>query len=106
MRKELGWYITTELTKARRMRRLHIAPDFLLELCKSKGRRTFEVTANALPDDARCVGAYYEPMYARWELYLTSETFDEVDPSVELPVLDSPLWHEIYDPTPTTGDGR
>jgi hypothetical protein len=81
----------------RRLAILQITPELLLELFKP-GTRTWEVTKNALPLDARVAGVgvkrassfWYDPDTHAIAIVIESESFAEQLPGTVLPNVDPP----------------
>lgn len=94
--KTLGYTITSQLQRPRRVAVMRVTTEFLVALCKN-GNRNYSVS-NGLPDDAQIVAVSYDPIMAAWEIGVYSETFAEVPPELMPPTLDPVLWTQHYEP--------
>lgn len=72
--------------QALRRKVLRVSADLLVALFTA-GRRSYEVVENALPDDAKVVGARYDSLRDEWEIAIESETFEPVEIAVPLPEM-------------------
>ena len=72
---------------------IEVTPAFLIEMCKADSNpRYVRVVENALPDDAHCVGGYYDSIRDVIQLAVQSEVFADVPDPVKSPVLPSPVF--------------
>ena len=92
----------TEFRNARRVKKLLMSWQFLVEMLKHNDAPfRLQVTKNALPADARCVGMM--PVDDRWgpegcgALIIQSQSWDEVPDGVPMPtLLEIPELTRIY----------
>ena len=77
--------ITTITTRQRVL--VRISAGILLDVLMGRMTpRYYTVTANPLPDDAKCVDARYDSLSDYWELVIESEQLPEVPEAEMLPV--------------------
>jgi hypothetical protein len=62
----------------RRLRAIYITPELLAELFK-KGKHSYEVIENAIPDDGIVANAGYDLKYDNFVLIIHSDEFEEVE---------------------------
>lgn len=94
-------YRTSVFDPERRYARMRVTPQFLFELCKARGKRTFAVTMNGLPEDVQLVGVQFDLRSGAFDIMVRSDTFAVVGAAVEPPELDPVVWTEYLDPEPT-----
>lgn len=80
-----------QLGDGRRLAVVLVSPELLVDFCKSGEPRFLDVTANALPADARLVSVYVDPDCPREVLLIVeSETFEVTEVGKALPILKPP----------------
>lgn len=72
----------------RRRAILVVSAQIIVNLLKP-GEHHYAVIGNALPEDARVVGAEYDALHDHWRVAVESETFDPVADYERLPELPS-----------------
>lgn len=80
---------------ARRVMRMRASAALLVEMCKNTSPRTFRVTKNALPEDARLVGMTVDVARNMVWLFVESAAFDPVPELMEVPIMDDPQFESI-----------
>ena len=77
------------------MRKAQVAvtPELVARLFSGR----FEITAHALPSDARKIGAGYDPGRDEFWVLFTSEEFDEVPDGGTVPFLPPPVVTRLED---------
>lgn len=70
----------------RRLKRLAVAPELVAHL----GIGTYRVIGNAVPDDARFVGACYDEKVYCFIVVLQHDSWPEVAEGVEIPLMHPP----------------
>lgn len=76
----------TDEVRARRVAIVQLSADWLIEILKP-GRRCYEIVENALPADAKVIGAQYNALSDVWDFAVESESFDPVPLNTCLPLL-------------------
>jgi hypothetical protein len=75
---------------------VQVTAQLLVEMCKPYPKpRYYNVTENALPEDARAVGGRYDPCRDLFELAVQSESFEDVPLEQMLPTLPPPVFQEV-----------
>ena len=74
----------------RRIARLQISSGLFTEFLMPGVHPGFNIVDNGLPNDARIVGTYYDAGRDLVEVYLESETFEELVSGNLCPILPSP----------------
>lgn len=100
----------TEIVSERRYAVLQITPEFFVEMCKRKGvKQIFEVTENAVPDDARFVGigplnsivnnprSVFDISHAVLGILIESPSFPPVRANEPCTILAPPMFRLIRD---------
>ena len=77
-------------TPTRRRAVLLVDADSLLDLFKA-GHREYTVTEHAIPEDAKVVGAQYDPLAGEFRLLVESASFEPCPISVIPPILPPPV---------------
>jgi hypothetical protein len=68
----------------RRLRRVLVTPEFLIDLMQH-GAAGVDVVENALPEDVQYVGEAFDVNSLTVVLFVSSESFDEVDALAPIP---------------------
>lgn len=69
----------------RRLQRIAVSPEFLVEVMKN-GLDRVVIVGNPLPPDARYLYATFEPMAAAVWLFVESTTFAEIGDGERVPI--------------------
>lgn len=79
-----------------RRKLLRVSAQLLVDMCKGNpSPRYYEVTENALPDDARAVGGEYGSMWDVFDVAIESDAFQDVPDGASLPILSPPVFREV-----------
>ena len=81
--------------ESRRLRRVPITPEFLIDIMKH-GTDGVEIVENPLPEDARFVGSSFDPFSLTSLLFVSSESFDEVTENAQVPEHPRTLFRKVY----------
>ena len=81
--------------KPRRLQRLTVSLDLIVDMCKS-GTRSLSVVANALPGDARPLVAATNPLTGNLEIMIESDHFAPVAVADEVPQCATPIFEALH----------
>lgn len=70
-----------------RVKRVRISPEILVHTLKQASPVKIEITENALPQDAKCVGVYHDPQTNCLFLYIESETYEDLGEGYAIPSM-------------------
>lgn len=87
-----------ESIRERRWKRLAVASDFLLDLCKVSEWMTVRVSHNAVASDAHLVKIEYDACRDTYYLVIESESYPPLAEGEPPQLLDPPMWARWYGP--------
>jgi len=73
------------------IKRMLVTPELLAHMAVG----TFRVVKNAVPEDARVVGAGYDSERACCELFLTHPSFAHITEGDPVPICDAPMFERV-----------